>query len=861
MAESVPSQVTIKFRDNRGSPIFSKTYYRESYIYGSTNKTGYYIYLSVPTQSECSGWSFVGLKLTGWKITLQGATYTFNPGESRRYDNLPAEAANLTAYAVYESLPSHIVTIEYYDGLREDSPKLLKTEKRTIPANSSDSLYLPAKKDFSEFNNGHVRLNGWRTYASSGNNYVDWNPGDKFNLYASEDRTQPFYAIVEYDPSYTVRATNGDTEKGTLKFVNGAGNEIEGVEKDGGTLSYVSYDENEYIKLVAEGVDSLYEAYATVNGEKKSLPYTITGAKFDTEIDISVQYEKKPTYSISLDYDESRGSVAVDTAIAETVGGVDKWLKGEVSISVSPKAEEGWKFVQVNFIRDNIVIGNKKELSNGKIVFSLENDVMLKIIFDRERYSCRAGIDDASLTAISSVEVEGGDNEGKISHGDLATYRASVSDGYEFDGWYNGGVLVSTANPYSPVTTSPTTLTAKAKVLVSISVWTEEGEKEKSPALVVDGVACENNSYSEYVVLGNSISYALDIGDWNFDAWYSDGSLAPIGLNGTLKPTRAISLVAKLAANQITRKLTVFAIRVNDGSAIEDPDIITSDVERNPPSSGNSWLGASKPNEYNFTFDGTKYVRVNAKSSIGDIGFNYFAKNVLADGRPDGVLSNENPYLFILNKDVTLYACYGDYVKVDTTFAFASGCGLDNGEIIVEGDDASTDGNGVVTVNRLQQKTITVRVRAKNGYEFVGWYENESRIGDAVSKDVESTFTITNQKTYYAFFERNRHAIFEWEGTKVNKMMEWRSKVYASPVPFNPSAARVDARGYGVELEVGMYSSPDGNPTRKAEIVVKNQDARRLPTLRPERYMQVCVKNDAEVDAVIVGTSMKGLAV
>jgi hypothetical protein len=168
-----------------------------------------------------------------------------------------------------------------------------------------------------------------------------------------------------------------------------------------------------------------------------------------------------------------------------------------------------------------------------------------------------------------------------------------------------------------------------------------------------------------------------------------------------------------------------------------------------------------------------------------------------------------------------------------------------------------------ISVSKEKNSTVLLKATSKNGYNFVGWYDNQRAYGSPIHKESELQFTIRTNRTLYAKYVKNLSAIFEWEGDADNKMMEWRSKTYAASKPFNPSACRVDTTGYPVaSLSVEMFSAPDTKPTTVAELKnVKSQDSRRLPIRRMERYMQVSIKNDQEVDIVLVGTSMGGLAV
>jgi len=58
-----------------------------------------------------------------------------------------------------------------------------------------------------------------------------------------------------------------------------------------------------------------------------------------------------------------------------------------------------------------------------------------------------------------------------------------------------------------------------------------------------------------------------------------------------------------------------------------------------------------------------------------------------------------------------------------------------------------------------------------------------------------------------------------------------------------------------------MSQSPEGDRevANTAAISVENQDARRLPRLRPEKYVVVEIRGRSVVTDVAVATSMQGL--
>ncbi len=55
-----------------------------------------------------------------------------------------------------------------------------------------------------------------------------------------------------------------------------------------------------------------------------------------------------------------------------------------------------------------------------------------------------------------------------------------------------------------------------------------------------------------------------------------------------------------------------------------------------------------------------------------------------------------------------------------------------------------------------KDSTAVLKAVAKDGYKFVGWYENADGTGDAVSTDAEHTVTISANKTYYALFRASQ---------------------------------------------------------------------------------------------------------
>ena len=102
----------------------------------------------------------------------------------------------------------------------------------------------------------------------------------------------------------------------------------------------------------------------------------------------------------------------------------------------------------------------------------------------------------------------------------------------------------------------------------------------------------------------------------------------------------------------------------------------------------------------------------------------------------------------------------------------------------------------------------------------------------------------------------------EWEGGLAHMVATWRSKRNVFPKPVALSSVRVYANGYGVtlpSLKIATYESPATSDGRETELHLRNQDARRIPSRRPEKYVELEVKSDERVLELAVSTSMEGL--
>lgn len=636
-----------------------------------------------------------------------------------------------------------------------------------------------------------------------------------------------------------------------------------------GLLSLVRVSDGSVVATESDGVLSFvgaagtYRVACALGDEKPDVLYVATGIAGLTDNTIQatdgsvLSYEfvltPKSLYEIRLAA-STDGSLAV-TSPAEPDyddSGTAKYAAGRnVVVTATPNAGRRLQ----KFIIENLATHESSErtqFENNRITLSNINaDYLVTAVYELIDYSISAAVDAPSVGALT-VEV---DVENATAHyGDEVTFTATPALGYSFEGWYLDGEKVAGAGAeYSPTVVSNLALVAKAKVTVALDIDAETGT---SASLTVNGAAYVPQT-SVDVTLGDSLSFALSIVTGYFDAWYSvvDGSrvLTPYDSSETITPTANTSLVAVVAADAPQRSAT-FDIRNDEGGA--SVPVAAGDVTLLPAPDSSSVVDGKLV----FTYTGTKKVRVTCAASIEGRGLSEpiaFTKATL-----NGVDYSENrEFDLVVNGAIELTLWYGSTGSRTVTIGYTDGSDMTMGEILADG--------GANPVVKPRGQKVAIFAAPKNGYTFIGWFSSPTAQGDPLF-DGEPSFEIvvSTNVALYARFAQNDHSICEWEGSKTPKALVWRSKTYAASKPFNPSACRVDGLGYPpsklVELTVDMFSSPDVNakPTASTTLTnIANQNARRLPVRRMERYMQVQIKANVEVDALLVGTSMEGLAV
>lgn len=591
---------------------------------------------------------------------------------------------------------------------------------------------------------------------------------------------------------------------------------------------------------------------------------------FSLEAGVEKEFEyylaEKSFYSLFIDCKTEEGNVEITSP--ETADSEDgKYVEGR-DIVVKVTAKPGYEFVGATLLD---VVTNKALATYDRTeTFTVDDiycDCKLVFYFERKKYQIKVKVDDFSKEAISNLEVldAKGFEVSDIYYNDEVQLKAYVGGGFIFDGWYKNAEKVSDNDTYVLKVTESVDLIAKAAVNVRLNILYNDNRENADNKLVENCklIIDENERevpYSFNVILGKSFSYKLVEGlwggegeSWHFSSWKCNEEIVDYPVQGEITPYEQMELVATVDSI-IPHHIITVEFYNDDGETDVKIPVLSEDWVRSIPEGE-----VSLTNE-NLLMSFRGSISVNLKfieEIIVDeqqLSFSYATFGNKYIDIPEGV--------FVLNDDVTIKVRYGTTGTRSTIVDYASHNDRSMGIISIAGN-TSQQYPTPIKVTTLKYEEIELAAEPMNGYMFVGWFVNENGSGAPMYSDSHLKLVVKTNRTLYARFAKNTNAIYEWEGDEGNKVMEWRSKTYVSSKPFNPSACRIDTTGYSIKsFSVEMFSSPDAKPTRIATLNnVSAQESRRLPVLRPERFLQVSVKNDSEVDGMFISTSVRGLSV
>lgn len=768
-----------------------------------------------------------------------------------------------------------------------------KTYKVSFNANGGQGtmsdqsfVYGEAKRlTLNAFSRSGYSFAGWATSANGPVVYADNasvsnltdTAGGTFTLYAKWTYTNFDFTISKYDTATEAALTENI---GRLSLYCVDDSQTVATENSNGVLSYGGTAGKTYRVLCTVG-STLPDKLWNATGVKVDMDY-VTDYTFTATQGLSLSkrfyFTKKNLLTIAFDSNEPTcyANVTQPATPDEAIVGAEHYAEGQ-DIEVTAYPSDGFKLASVNLYNSSTQqpFGEISDPQNNKFTIpNLSVNVLAYLNFSKIPYSLSARADAHSEDVITGITItKDGEDVDSATYGDEVVFEAEVADGYSFEGWYENGVKVSSNASYTRTVLGSVSLVAKCKVSVTFRIAYRDNRQTQVPvaeencAVEINGVVVEN-PHTFDVILGDGFDYQLSLGlicagaseYWNFNAWFLTSDTErenPLQylIAGHIVPEESIDITAEVTSAVINNVVTV-VLKNEETEAVIDPTGIDGVMTMTPlpASSGKTSSGCT------FTYEGTKSCRLAALATFA-VGGETLAFSAFKD-ELGNVLTEDPEFEFLVNKSRTIYAYYGSQGERVTTLAYGIG-DRSMGTFSIDGVSNDNDGSATVAVSKARGQSVHIVAKPKNGYRFLGWYVRLPIGGDPFRAGTEVDVVVTTQRTLYAYFAQDPNAVYEWEGAEERKMMEWKSKVYTAPKPYNPSALRVDTEGYPVgKLTVDMFSAPDNEPTASTVLTnVASQKVRRLPRLRPERYLQVTVQNDKEVDRILVGTSAGGLAV
>ena len=701
---------------------------------------------------------------------------------------------------------------------------------------------------------------------------------------------------------YTITATVTSATSATGRELN----KFSGFTKDGNRLSY---------KEVEAG--ARYEATFT-NGNN------LSNETLD-DVNIIATFAQKSMWHAELNIPVSAGGTAIIEPNPDSTSPNNRWLEGTITAVATPA---------VGYYVNNFNVSDLDYGSNGHVVqpvkdndgkyrdsFTLNYNARITVNFLKIPCMVGVSVDSLSIQANSGTATVASTSQGgatdSMVYGDIAIFKATPYEGYQFSGWYdvdgnpvadsiivNDGVSTTycyTDAEYRLALTADTRLVAKFKALVTIGISTTASSHG---SISLDGEVSSSGPLTKWIEIGKTCSVRAvpqTSGTDFFGAWYdaSDTEFTnPLDLSDeeTLTVLNTISYVARFNSSADV----LFLAMCNYDNDTEEADITLGQLRM--MTSGSSSVEVTSCTEEQFlsatglavapqgavkyyTLTGTFRVTINASPLVGR-GFSRWTRLVVANGiMGDEVqLSNVATFSTVANRHYVYRAWWGDPKPARVVLNYCNGNNVTNGDLQIAGvavADASIEDKEQTgeetSATYTQNDVVKIYVNIKNGYLFDGWYydvEHQQPLRDSVidgvtykHTDAEYHFVVGSPITICAKFKEDTNALYEWEGSPTNKMITWKSKVYVSPRPFDPSSCRVDADGYSsgdgksLRLTIDMFSSPDteATPTSTRQILLANQDMRRMPIRRPEKYFQVKVESNNAVNKIVVGTSAGGV--
>ena len=488
---------------------------------------------------------------------------------------------------------------------------------------------------------------------------------------------------------------------------------------------------------------------------------------------------------------------------------------------------------------------------------------------------------------------------GEVTVLDQATAAGTTDEEFVF----TVGDTAAASEPTTGPVTGPITITVQMKATVTVNdggVSFPAGVTFSFNA-VEDTTPDGNDDYTAVVVVGEpcAVDYLGSLGSDVFDGWAIAGFEAYVDGNGDMKavntqsdvhpvvviPNGNTTLVPRFVTADAAPFVALAYYNASTTTAFipggTNPTVTTVGGSVSTQTAMGTQIGSGTAGSFEtafptggtvsfFSFGSLETLTLTAVGTTA-LPFLGFEKAYIAKGNgstedcvigPWSSAGNVNPSVFTIISSCAYRAVFGAYTPQTNTAAYQTSAMRTMGAINVTGYGAATAVNGSVTASTGYGDTVTWAASPNVGYVFSGWYSLSGSTYTLVSAAAEYEVEQDSlARVLYAAFAQDTTKLYEMEAGEVNKTMTWKSKRFEMGRPAAFSACRCDADGYPVTLQVHAFSSPSlEDETGLGITVCEDQDSRRLPTLRKERFFEFSVESVHPVVGMSFSTTMQGLS-
>lgn len=487
---------------------------------------------------------------------------------------------------------------------------------------------------------------------------------------------------------------------------------------------------------IAHKVDVWAQAIATLNSDKNTINVAIAGQNAITTERIHASLNEY-TGSVSGSFTKSNTSAVYTIKILNGfyAAGVRDTSITAYFMQYSCAANKSGNGVK------NVSVSNAEPYAGETVTFSAKlynganfdgwysDKSCTQLVSSSLTYSTTAAAD-LTLYAKATIEAAiyncsavAGENiasasvsDDSVVSGDSVTFTAQLNGHCTFDGWFsdsNYTTLVSTANPYTAIITSDTTLYTKGtKISYSISVGTAE-----------HGIATVSANTAHY---GDSVTFTFAPEDetWELYGWYSDEGLTQLVSESnpyTHSVTGNVMLYPKVGRirHKITFKTITIAFTIDMKAAVLDFDALTK-AERNYLKVGNyEAIKQSKVFDIKSATISSPIGKILTIEILCPLGMTaaFWGRNNA------GNVSNSICYITDANNNaLTSWPYYWCQPSEDATFKLAEDAESCYCSAIAKEGVSYAD----ATTPTRQEYNAIFEAEVASGYTFSGWYSDEA---------------------------------------------------------------------------------------------------------------------------------------